>query len=475
MDTPNPEINRGKFKSAASAFAGFEAVRAADLVAAVTDVALVLDRDGMICDASFGSKELAEAGFEHWMGKSWYDVVTSESKPKLDDMLQETSKEFPLRWRQVTHPTKDGIEIPVQYTTVPLNDQGGVLAVGRNLAQVEALQQRMIEAQLKMEREYARFRKSESRYRLMFQVAKEPVVVVELDSGKIQDINPAAASLLGQDVRRLMNSGLAGLFQSEERSNVQNLLNSLARTGESQDVIVSSSAAPDGIRLSGCVVRQEGTSLGLVRLGPVDESEASTDSSGSMVQRLVEASPEGFVVTDMDGVILQTNDAFLDMSQVSSKEQAVDRSIDRWLGRTSVDFNVLMANLKEHGTVRSFQTEIRNEFGGTQEVEVSAVAVTSANPACIGLNIRSLEGSIGATARTTPILARSVEQVSQLVGRVPLKDLVQETTDIIEKLCIEAALDLTGDNRASAAELLGLSRQSLYVKLRQFGMAARTK
>ena len=37
-------------------------------------------------------------------------------------------------------------------------------------------------------------------------------------------------------------------------------------------------------------------------------------------------------------------------------------------------------------------------------------------------------------------------------------------------LCIEAALELTGDNRASAAEMLGLSRQSLYVKLRRYAL-----
>jgi DNA-binding NtrC family response regulator len=37
-------------------------------------------------------------------------------------------------------------------------------------------------------------------------------------------------------------------------------------------------------------------------------------------------------------------------------------------------------------------------------------------------------------------------------------------------MCIEAALELTGDNRSSAAEMLGLSRQSLYVKLRRFGI-----
>jgi DNA-binding NtrC family response regulator len=67
-------------------------------------------------------------------------------------------------------------------------------------------------------------------------------------------------------------------------------------------------------------------------------------------------------------------------------------------------------------------------------------------------------------------LPRSVEQLAELVGRVPLKDLVRQTTDVIERLCIEAALELTHDNRASAAEMLGLSRQSLYLKLRRYGL-----
>ena len=57
-----------------------------------------------------------------------------------------------------------------------------------------------------------------------------------------------------------------------------------------------------------------------------------------------------------------------------------------------------------------------------------------------------------------------------MIGRVSLKDLVRETTDVIERLCIEAALEITGDNRATAAEMLGLSRQSLYAKLRRYGM-----
>jgi len=61
-------------------------------------------------------------------------------------------------------------------------------------------------------------------------------------------------------------------------------------------------------------------------------------------------------------------------------------------------------------------------------------------------------------------------ELSQLVGRRPLKDIVGDTVDTIERMCIEAALELTHNNRASAAEMLGLSRQSLYVKLRRFGV-----
>jgi DNA-binding NtrC family response regulator len=93
----------------------------------------------------------------------------------------------------------------------------------------------------------------------------------------------------------------------------------------------------------------------------------------------------------------------------------------------------------------------------------------AATPATASRSATSVHGSArlhGSVAVPT----RSVEQLTELIGRVPLKDLVREATDAIERLCIEAALDLTGDNRASAAEMLGLSRQSLYVKLRRYGL-----
>jgi DNA-binding NtrC family response regulator len=64
-------------------------------------------------------------------------------------------------------------------------------------------------------------------------------------------------------------------------------------------------------------------------------------------------------------------------------------------------------------------------------------------------------------------LTRAVEQLTGLVGRVSLPELLRDTVELVERHFIEAALELTHDNRTAAAEVLGLSRQSLYLKLRR--------
>ena len=38
-------------------------------------------------------------------------------------------------------------------------------------------------------------------------------------------------------------------------------------------------------------------------------------------------------------------------------------------------------------------------------------------------------------------------------------------------MCIEVALDMTNYDRVAAANMLGLSRQSLYVKMKRYGIA----
>ena len=66
-----------------------------------------------------------------------------------------------------------------------------------------------------------------------------------------------------------------------------------------------------------------------------------------------------------------------------------------------------------------------------------------------------------------------MREIVELVGSAPLKEIVAQTADVVEKMCIETAVELTRNNRVAAAEMLGLSRQSLYVKLRKYGIMGR--
>jgi DNA-binding NtrC family response regulator len=98
------------------------------------------------------------------------------------------------------------------------------------------------------------------------------------------------------------------------------------------------------------------------------------------------------------------------------------------------------------------------------------VSTLNGEERCLGFTVRNVEKRLATDLKTTRALPHSADELAELIGRVPLKDLVRETTDVIERLCIEAALKFTGDNRAAAAEMLGLSRQSLYAKLRRHGL-----
>ena len=62
---------------------------------------------------------------------------------------------------------------------------------------------------------------------------------------------------------------------------------------------------------------------------------------------------------------------------------------------------------------------------------------------------------------------RAVDGMTSRVGHISLRQLLRETTDVLERHVIEAALEGSNGNRSSAAKMLGISRQSLYVKLRK--------
>jgi transcriptional regulator PpsR len=462
----------GRFETPELFLAGLDADTAASLISASADVALILDEEGVIQDMAFGSDELREHGNRDWLGKKWLQTVTVESRPKVEEMLKEAAAGGSTKWRHVNHPSKNKADLALSYTIVPVSREQGrqhSVAFGRDLRSQVALQQRLVSAQLSMERDYWRLRHVETRYRLLFQVASEAVLILDASSEKLEEANPAAYKLLGEKSR------VAGWTFTQNLDplslpSVQQLFAALKSNGRAEPITVCFMGSQEPFMLSGSLFRQENSTHLLLRITSSQPALASTESSANqMLLRSLDSAPDAFVMTNMDGLVLSVNRAFLEMTQLASEALVRGESLEKWLGRSGVDLSVLISNLRQRGSVRLYATTVQGEYGAKSDVEISAVSITTGDQSCLSFTIRDI-GRRLVNEQQIKDVPRSPGQMTKLVGRVPLRDIVRETTDLIEELCIEAALELTGDNRAAAAEMLGLSRQSLYVKLRRFGV-----
>ncbi len=445
-------------------------VVAGRMVMASADVAVILDRDGIVKDVLLAAEARLPSEFGAWLGRKWIETVAPDSHNKAQQLLTDAAAGLPGRLREINHVTNaGGVMVPIRYSATKLDEQGQILAVGRDLRALAALQQQLVQFQQSMEREYSRLRAADTRYRVLFQLTAEPILIVDAGGRRISEANPAAIALLGLPPNRVTGRLLHSLFADKGGEALQEILSAAGNgtSPKSAALTLADGGCEVGVKVS--LFRQDGAAYFLLRLsGAVGRAEPAA-ASAAMLDDIVERLPDAFVVTDGDGVIRRVNSAFVDMAGLASAASATGQALEQWLGRAGVDFGVLRAAMREGGVVRNFATIMRGPYGATDNVDITAVGGLSADADHLGFIIRP-------AGRTQPrlgapsALPRSAEEFKQLVGRVPLKELVRETSDIIEKLCIEAALELTGDNRASAAEMLGVSRQGLYAKMHRFGI-----
>lgn len=459
--------------------AGLDRDSAIALIAASGDIALVVDGKGVIRDVSTteGSEPAAE-DTSKWVGQPWVETVTQESRGKVEALMRDVAATGASRRRQVNHPMSSGIDMPIAYTAVRLNDkQGGLVAVGRDMRMIASLQQRLVETQQALERDYWRLRHVETRYRLLFQVSSEAILVVDSSNRRIVDANDAAGRLFDRSTDKLVGRTFPIGVDPESEPALEQALASARTAGRSGNVSARLSGGAGGngstaVEVSVSCFRQDAVSLFLVRFSATGLAANRDLDLGAEIKELLANTPDGFVVTDIEGRIMSANQAFLDLAQLSGEQQAHGRPLSDWLGRPGADLGVFLATLRKHSAVRLMATALRGEQGQATEIEISAAAAPSSQSQCIGFIIRDVGRRLAHGPRGARDLTTAVEQLTSLVGRVALRDLLRDTSDLVERHFIEAALELTSDNRTAAAEVLGLSRQSLYVKMRRHQLAA---
>lgn len=455
---------KNPFGKAAELFNSLDADSAMKVAMVAGDITLVLDETGLIVDTAFDPKDFP--GFEGWEGTNWLETVTVESRPKVMEMLAAARRGEVQHWRQVNHPTRDG-DVPIRYAVLSVNNGEHRIAFGRDLREAGKMQQRLLQVQQSLERDYMRMRHLEARYRMLFELSGEPVLILEAATLRIREANPAAHSLMGVRAASLPGKKLPTLIEKGSRDALQGLVGA---------ALASDSVAPAEITLtkgsmpviaSVAGFTQDRGQFLLLRLSPVgDPSEALQ----SPVLDLVDEMPDAFVVADMNLELVSANNAFVELVQAATVDPLRGRHLGSWIGRPGIDLDLIEGQIDQYGSARNVATVLRtgDDIEG-EPIELSAVR-SSGETGLYAFVIRPIGRRLRDLPPGSQDLPRSVEQLTDLVGRMSLKEIVRESTDLIERLCIEAALQYTSDNRASAAEILGLSRQSLYSKLHRHGL-----
>jgi transcriptional regulator PpsR len=436
------------------------------------DITLLLDMDGVIREATL-SPAMRSESVDSWLGRPWIEIAGDLGGDKVKRMVDDARASGISAFRQINQRFPSGLEIPLEFTTVLLGGRAGMLAIGKNLQAVAELQSRLIAAQQTMERDYWKLREIETRYRLVFDASDEAVVILSPANLRIVEANRSAVEALNSSRRR--NEDLAGReflhdVASQDREAVRDMLNRVRERGKALSILVHLGPDAKSWMLRGSLIASDPGHVFLLQFTAAANATVEhehTDSSS--VERLVDRLPDGFVALDQAGIIQHANQAFLDLVQVGSKGSAVGESLGRWLWQPGADLNALLANIQRHGTVRLFTTTIRGELGTDTEIEISAADDSGEEPRYFGVLLRNVARRLPAHGEGDA-LRMALGSISEQIGKSSLRKLVKNTVSIVEQHYVREALELAGGNRTATAELLGLSRQSLYAKLNLYGL-----
>lgn len=467
------------------ALAGLAPELANTFASLASDIALVIDGDGVIRNAALSDAAVGRRA-DQWVGNAFVDTVTQDTRGKIESLLREVQTTGVSRRREVNLPGAGDTRIPVVFAAIRLGRDGPVLAVGRDMRAIAAIQQRFLDAQQELERDYWKQRQAESRYRQLFQVATDAVLVVDAASLTVIEANRAAVELLGRTAAQMIGLSAVLAMDPASRPAVEELL-SAARTSGRPAEIRARLAAPAGqaavalVDVSATPFRAaSGTGSQLLLLVRVRSAERRGSDVVRRLAEFVENTPDAVVITDSSGRVQTANPAFLALCQAGLQEaQARSRNLGDLLGDPGRQLAALISDVRRHGIAAQVRVSIGAPQAAwlaprAQEVEVSAALLAEGDQECIGFILRRHAARAEPERPLQPVdgLAAAIETLAAQLGRVSLPELMQEATHLAEHHLIRNALERAGGQLQTAADWLGITPDSLALRLARHGLVA---
>ena len=445
------------------------------IIATLADLAVVISSDGVVLSVLANPIHRGYTDLRRWERSNMRAFLTRESVPKFERALEAfQAGDAAARPVELNHFDQDSRwEFPINYTLHRIGPDDAILMLGRDLRPIAEMQQQLVKAQLALEKDYESQREYDTRFQVLLGHVADAVVFVSVGAGRITELNEVAARYLGRPREALMGRPFAQEFDGRRQGELIEQLSSAAGAGREAGaggVTLVASRTQASLRALPVLFRAAGERMLLCRLEPSDGAAQVVDRHARDLAVLFEMGADAVVMTDAAGSITSANEAFLNLVDGTDLQSVRGRPLSDFLARGVVDQKVLTENAARAGKVRLYGTRIVGEYGAQRPVSVATTHLADREPPGFAFVMRDASVAEAVQSSAPSMAEASAQPLTELVGSTTMKDIVAQTTDVIEKMCIETAIELTGNNRVAAAEMLGLSRQSLYVKLRKYGL-----
>lgn len=420
-------------------------------VSLASDVALVLDDKGVIRSIAQGTSTPVAKAARGWIGKAWVDTVTGETRSKIEQMLKEVSSTGLARRREINHPSDTGGCIAMAYTAIRLGQNGPLLAVGRDLSAIAAIQQRFLAAQQEMERGYWQARQAEARYRLLFQVATDVVLVVDVETLQIVESNRAASQMFELPCDQLAGRVASFGFERHSRKMIDDLLETVKSSSQPSEIRARLLGKTTVTSVSAIQIRSDDAARVLMRVRSMSLPGESADLNATLA-RLVDGASEGVAVTDSSGRIQIVNPAFLKIVGMPTEAYVKGKPLMDWIGVSGEQFSALLSLVRRQGITGRIASHVLSSDARLTRIELSAALLTEGDQECIGFTIHTVVTTRDASTGSSDNFQLELEKLSKQIGSVPLPELLGLAQAMMERHFVSMAMEQSG-GRANAAAI----------------------
>jgi PAS domain S-box-containing protein len=345
-----------------------EGALAADIIIAnAPDPVFVSDLEGKILQANDAVSELLGFRRDEVLEQSLSRFISEEETREFTAALREVVEHGVTRNAVLNPRSATGEVIPTSLNASALRDEDGnvIGAIGvlrdmRELDKARAYAESLIEN------------------------APDPVFVSDLE-GKILQTNDAVSALLGFRRDEVVEQSLSRFISEEETREFTAALKEVVERGVTRDAVLNPRSATGEIiptSLNASALRDsEGNVIGAIG---VLRDMRELDKARAYAESLIKNAPDPVFVSDLEGKILEANDAVSELLGFR-RDEVLEQSVSRFISPEETrEFTAALREVVERGVTRNARLNPRSASGEIIPTTLNASALRDADGKVIG-------------------------------------------------------------------------------------------